>query len=146
MASPTPFEQRLIIRDGQWTCGYCSARIENEIMRHAPQCRMVRPVPAETADQGSDRPDFELDIVVDLKELRLRHEAKSGCKCRGIAHEMTIVIDPADHDLHPAYDCVAAEPDTVQAAVQVLHEQAHPEGTLYAENCRERGCDDLGAA
>lgn len=26
--------------------------------------------------------------------------------------------------------------------IQKLHEQAHPEGTTYAENCREDGCID----
>lgn len=38
-------------------------------------------------------------------------------------------LDPGDAD--------------TDAIIQELHEQAHPEGTLYAGNCRERGCIDF---
>lgn len=141
---PRQFAQRFVIRDGQFTCAYCGVAVTEGRVVHEPECRMVRPVVYWTANQSGGMAGHDLALVVSLKDLRLRHAPGSGCTCRGLAHEISVAIDPADHELHSDYDCT--QPGPLDAGVlQALHEQAHPEGTAYAENCRERGCIDTHA-
>jgi hypothetical protein len=137
------YRQRLMIRDGRWTCGYCGAGIENEEMVHETGCRAVRPVFFGVPDVAIGV-DYEMTLTLDLHDLGLQHGRGAGCQCRGLAHRVTIFIDPAQHDLHRDDDCPADTPLAAEL-LQALHEQAHPEGTVFAENCRERGCIDVGA-
>jgi hypothetical protein len=84
---------------------------------------------------------YELDITVNLAELGLAHAPGSACKCDGRAHPVSINIKPEEHDLHREDDCPALDyPDVTEAVLQSLHEQAHPDGTVFTENCREAGC------
>jgi hypothetical protein len=84
----------------------------------------------------------EIDVTLDLAALGLAHAPGSTCECKGKAHPVTISIEPEQHELHLDADCPADRADAVETVFQSLHEQAHPEGAVFAENCRERGCYD----
>ena len=81
---------------------------------------------------------WQAPVVIDLKEAGLTHAKGKADGCKDGQHpvpEEAVTIDLADAGLVPAADL----PD-VAGVLQALHEQAHPEGTQYWENCRERGC------
>lgn len=80
----------------------------------------------------------ELDLVVDLGKLGLAHAPDSECKCGGKAHEMTVTVSLEDHELHMSGECEPPLP--AEEALQALHEQAHPDGAAYFENCQELAC------
>lgn len=80
---------------------------------------------------------YEVEIDIDLAELKLAHADDSDCTCKG-THRLTVSLDLENNELHADYECKA--PMLTAEAVQRLHEQAHPKGTLYAENCFEASC------
>jgi len=80
---------------------------------------------------------YQAEVVIDLKEAGLTHAAKKADGCDGQhkvpAAAVTIDLDTAG--------LIPVEETWDHARVlQVLHQQAHPDGTLYFENCRESGC------
>ena len=91
----------------------------------------------------------DVDATINLADESLAHKRGGGCTCDGKAHRVTAAVDLAavlDRETNPA---LTAEPVTAhvfpepwEKAVQVLHEQAG-HACAYAENCRERGCDEL---
>ena len=74
-------------------------------------------------------------ITVSLEAAGLTHARGKSDKCNG-EHDidMLSVVSLDSPDWLPA--------DGLSAVLQLLHEQAHPEGTAYWENCTERGCAD----
>lgn len=85
--------------------------------------------------------EYELVLNVSLSDRKLKHSDESDCKCDGKQHEMTIYVDLADYELHSDHDCFI--PDFSINALQKLHEQAHPQGSMYVGNCAERSCRDI---
>jgi hypothetical protein len=88
---------------------------------------------------------FEADVVVDLREQGLRHAPGEVC-CGGGDHHMEVRVSEKDIELiverfGPVF---TSFDDGVTEVLQVLHEQAHPDGALSWENCRERGCREAG--
>lgn len=80
---------------------------------------------------------YECPVVLDLKEAGLTHARGKADKCGG-QHQVAapaVTIDLAGAGLVPREDLGA-----LGEALQALHEQAHPQGTLYWASCRERGC------
>lgn len=80
---------------------------------------------------------YETEVIIDLKEAGLTHAAKKADECGGM-HKVpaaAVSIDLAKAGLVPA-----AELPDYERVLQLLHEQAHPDGPLYFEKCRERGC------
>jgi hypothetical protein len=84
---------------------------------------------------------YELDLVVNLDKLGLAHAPGSECKCSGKAHELTVTVRLEDHELHMDGEC--EPPLSAEGSLQALHEQAHPAGTAYFENCREPACREI---
>ncbi len=75
-------------------------------------------------------------VTVDLKAAGLTHAPGKSDKCSG-EHEVDekfVTADLAAADWVPA--------DGLGKVLQALHEQAHPDGTAYWENCREPACAD----
>jgi hypothetical protein len=75
-------------------------------------------------------------VTVDLKAAGLTHAPGKSDKCDG-QHEVDeefVSIDPGTAGLVDA--------DGLEKVLQALHEQAHPAGTAYWENCREPACTD----
>lgn len=73
------------------------------------------------------------ETELDLKRLGLIHAKGKNDKCEG-RHAAEVEIDePVDLD-------------ALDAALQKLHEIAHPHGTLLVGNCREPGCWDAQEA
>lgn len=74
-------------------------------------------------------------ITISLEAAGLAHAKGKSDGCNG-EHDvdMLSVLDVDSPDWLPA--------DGLAAVLQMLHEQAHPEGTAYWESCRERGCAD----
>jgi hypothetical protein len=86
---------------------------------------------------STDEGDYEIDLAVDLAALKLAHADGSACTCKG-GHALTVSIDLEEHMLHRDDECEV--PALTAAAVQRLHEEAHPKGTLFAEYCPELTC------
>jgi hypothetical protein len=86
---------------------------------------------------------FHITVQLDLEALGLRHAEGSTCPCAvgDDGHQVVLEIDLEDHGLHDEADCRADILET-EGTLQSLHEQAHPKGAVYAENCREPGCVD----
>jgi hypothetical protein len=82
---------------------------------------------------------YECQVLIDLKEAGLTHSPGKGDGCGGnhVVPAEAVTIDLAEAGLVAAEDL----PD-IGAALQALHEQAHPDGTLSWLQCRERGCAD----
>jgi hypothetical protein len=82
---------------------------------------------------------YEAPVIIDLKEAGLTHASGKADKCDG-RHKVEaghVTIDPAEAGLVPAEDLW--DQSTV---LQMLHEQAHPDGAQFWQNCRERGCTE----
>jgi hypothetical protein len=80
---------------------------------------------------------YETEVIIDLQEAGLTHSRGKADGCDG-QHKVpaaAVSIDLAKAGLVPA-----AELPDYDRAFQLLHEQAHPDGPLYFEKCRERGC------
>jgi hypothetical protein len=73
-------------------------------------------------------------ITVNLAAAGLTHAKGKSDKCGDEGHDiaMDAVTDFADSGL--------ASRDDYDKILQDLHGQAHPDGTAFWENCRERGC------
>lgn len=80
---------------------------------------------------------YQAPVVIDLKEAGLTHSKgkADGCDGNHTVAEAAVTIDLDKAGLVPASEL----PDFGKV-LQALHEQAHPEGTAFWENCRERGC------
>jgi hypothetical protein len=86
---------------------------------------------------------FEADVIVDLREQGLRHAPGHKC-CDNRRHQMSVPVTESDIDLivdRFGPDLPFFDEDEV---LQALHEQAHPDGTMFWKNCRERGCREAG--
>ena len=72
-------------------------------------------------------------VTIDLAAAGLTHAKGKSDRCDG-EHDvdMLSVTSLDDPDWTPA--------GGLPAVFQVLHEQAHPEGAAYWQNCREPGC------
>lgn len=99
---------KFIDRDGTLSCARCLAGLRDGQIVHLPGCRAA----------GVSTGDYEVDLIINLKDQELAHAEGSKCKCSGEVPVLTA------------------------AAVQRLHEQARPKGTLYAENCLDPACRD----
>ena len=86
---------------------------------------------------GLDEDRYEVDLAVNLAAQGLAHADGSACTCEG-GHVLTAGIDLAACLLHRDDECEV--PVLTAAAVQRLHEEAHPKGTLFAEYCPELSC------
>jgi hypothetical protein len=76
---------------------------------------------------------FTVDAEIDLRKAGLAHARGKSDKCDGI-HTTEVEIESL------------FDPDILDAALQKLHELAHPRGTVYVSNCQESCCRDaLGA-
>jgi hypothetical protein len=75
-------------------------------------------------------------ITIDLEAAGLTHAKGKSDKCNG-EHgiDMLSVLLTDDSGL--------VRPDDLAPLLQALHEQAHPEGAAYWQNCRERGCAEM---
>jgi hypothetical protein len=80
---------------------------------------------------------YEAEVVIDLKEAGLTHAAKKADKCDG---QHKVPAAAVSIDLEAAGLVPVAEILDYERVFQLLHEQAHPDGPLYFEKCRERGC------
>lgn len=80
---------------------------------------------------------YEAEVVIDLKQAGLTHSKGKADECDG---QHTVPAKAVSIDLAKAGLFPAAEVPDYERALQLLHEQAHPDGPLYFENCRERGC------
>jgi hypothetical protein len=77
-------------------------------------------------------------VTVDLKAAGLTHAPGKSDKCGGMhmVHGEAI----ADFEAPGLVDAYGPE-----KALQALHEQAHPGGPAYWENCRDPACADAWA-
>jgi hypothetical protein len=104
-----------------------------------------------------------VEVVLNLEDLGLVHAPGSQCdleKCKADGgHRAEILVDLDGSGLHREDDCdhddcwfEAASSETgpgsaKRRALQEAHEQMHPRGTVYVENCWEPACRHLlGAA
>lgn len=73
-------------------------------------------------------------VTVDLKAAGLTHAPGKSDKCGGYheVDETCVSADLATAGWVPA--------DGLEKVLQALHEQAHPDGTAYWENCLEYAC------
>jgi len=73
-------------------------------------------------------------VTVDLAAAGLTHAKGRSDRCGTGGHDIawTAVTDWENPDLVDVAD--------VTPVLQALHEQAHPDGPAYWENCRLRGC------
>ena len=80
---------------------------------------------------------WEAPVVIDLKEAGLTHASGKADKCEGThtVPAVAVTIDLAEAGLVPVDDLWDHS-----KVLQLLHEQAHPDGTQYWQACRERGC------
>jgi hypothetical protein len=76
-------------------------------------------------------------VTIDLKAAGLTHAPGKSDRCGQDGHDIPweAVTGWDNPDLLDA--------DEIAPALQKLHEQAHPDGAAYWQNCRERGCADL---
>jgi hypothetical protein len=116
-----------IDRDGTLSCTRCLAGLKDGKIVHLAGCRAA----------GVSAGDYEVDLIINLKDQGLVHADGSDCGCSG-DHDLTVAVDLEAHELHADYQCEV--PALTAQAVQRLHELAHPEGAVYAENCREPEC------
>jgi hypothetical protein len=72
-------------------------------------------------------------VTVDLAAAGLTHAKGKSDKCGGTHEVDAQFVTRGDDD-----EWVSA--DRLVPLFQKLHEQAHPKGVLYWENCREQGC------
>jgi hypothetical protein len=87
---------------------------------------------------------FEADVEVSLREQGLRHAPGQKC-CDGCAHLMSVQVSDSDIELIvQRFGPVLSLSDADGEVLQVLHEQAHPDGTARWQSCRERGCREAG--
>jgi hypothetical protein len=86
--------------------------------------------------------DDEFEVTLNLAALGLAHHPDSTCPCDGTVHPVAVPFNPGELGLHQDYECPSDRADAAEAVLQELHEQAHPEGAVFAENCREPGCID----
>jgi len=75
-------------------------------------------------------------MTIDLEAAGLTHAKGKSDKCNG------------EHDIDMLSVTAIDDPDLVRVShlvpvLQLLHEQAHPEGTAYWHNCRESGCTEV---
>jgi hypothetical protein len=90
--------------------------------------------------------NLTVDATINLAHADLRHVPKAGCKCdKGENHPVAAVIDLQDVLEFARKDGYTAEffPEPWEKALQQLHEQAHPDGAIYASQCRETGCSEF---
>jgi hypothetical protein len=80
---------------------------------------------------------YEAEVAIDLKEAGLTHAKGKADGCGG---QHKVPAAAVSIDLEAAGLVPVAETPDYERVFQLLHEQAHPDGTLYAEHCRERGC------
>lgn len=75
-------------------------------------------------------------VTVDLKGAGLTHAPGKSDKCGGEheVDEMFVTASLAASDWVPA--------DGLEKVLQALHEQAHPDGSAYWDNCLEPACAD----
>lgn len=75
-------------------------------------------------------------VTINLTAAGLTHTKGKSDYCGG-EHDVPVsaVVYIDDPDWLPA--------DDVTPVLQALHEQAHPDGAAYWQNCRERGCADV---
>ena len=75
-------------------------------------------------------------VTIDLEAAGLTHARGKSDRCDGGRHDvdMASVVSLDDPGWTPT--------DGLPAVFQALHEQAHPEGAAYWENCREPGCSE----
>lgn len=85
---------------------------------------------------------FPVIVHVNLRDAGLRHAPGKGGCCDGSDHGLGVDIE--EPDIERIIDRYA-DPytDIDDDVLQALHEQAHPDGSLYWQNCRERGCSDV---
>lgn len=76
-------------------------------------------------------------ITIDLAAAGLTHAKGKSDKCGTDGHD----VDWLSVTTWENPDLV--ETDAVATVLQTLHEQAHPDGAAYFQNCRERGCADV---
>jgi hypothetical protein len=76
---------------------------------------------------------FIVDTEIDLKKEGLAHARGKSDKCGG-RHAIVVEIEPL------------FDPDILEAALQELHELAHPRGAVYVRNCLESCCQDAISA
>ena len=74
-------------------------------------------------------------ITVDLEAAGLTHARGKSDRCNG------------EHDIDVLSVTSIDDPDLTRVSelipvLQLLHEQAHPDGTAYWYNCRESGCTE----
>lgn len=74
-------------------------------------------------------------LTVDLKAAGLTHAAGKSDKCGG-EHELD------EKHVTGVIGSSWISVDGLEALFQRLHEQAHPDGAAYLENCREPACAD----
>lgn len=86
-----------------------------------------------------------VDATIDLTTENLRHAPKAGCTCGRTKHPVTVDLDLQDVLEYARKDGYTAEffPEPWEKALQQLHEQAHPDGTIYVSQCREPGCTEF---
>jgi hypothetical protein len=131
----SPHLQEFVLVDGVIQCAGCGAKLINSGIEHQPGCEAV--CKGHHVNDPGDAADWDIEVTLDLAELGLRH-SKAGCRCGG-KHEVSIGIQPVRHGFLPL-DEVPGYAGFTDEVIQALHEQAHPDGTIYAESCRERGC------
>ena len=80
---------------------------------------------------------WEARVSIDLKEAGLTHAKGKADGCDGMhtVEARHVTIDLAAAGLVPADELWDHG-----KVLQNLHEQAHPEGAQFWENCREPGC------
>jgi hypothetical protein len=127
----SPHLQEFVLADGVIHCAGCGAKLINSAIEHQRGCKAT--CRGHHAFDPGDDASWDIEVTLDLAELGLRH-SKGGCTCGG-KHEVSIGIRPENHGFVPEENV----PD-IEGAWQDLHALAHPDGVLYAENCREDAC------
>lgn len=83
-------------------------------------------------------------VIIDLHQAELRHRKRHKgdpkCPCGG-EHPVEVEVDMERADLVPVPEIPVFL--GIGEALQRLHELAHPEGTLYVQNCREPECREI---
>jgi len=77
------------------------------------------------------------EVYIDLKSNGLTHAKGKNDKCDG-DHPARVT----ENDLQCLLQELEPSPEAT-AAAQKLHELAHPDGSVYIENCTEQVCADL---
>ena len=94
-----------------------------------------------------------VEVILSLEDLGLVHAPGSSCdleKCKADGgHRAEVLVDLGSNELITLDDCIDLVDEPVEddmAAMQAVHEQMHPRGTVYIEFCREPVCRDLRGA